>query len=284
MRERAAAGSVATLRGQIASGLFAARGCGERRFKPSSARVARGSGPGTDPIPIDQRRRKAASGIRARLPGRTGALRPALGKTPPRRSLSRVSRNLPTHGPAMRAGATQISTFTAAAAHALCFAGLAAAHFLAGRGALVADPERTLRLLVVLSLPFPPAHLPPLPTYSSVCEAPVVIAVFSYLRRMPTLLGAAPRLCPGICSPCRGVPNWLHLLSGTGYATNLLVTSHVSVYSSYINTITNCGKQDYNYDMLMHDLAVCSRSMCLRSIQKFLAECGFSHHPEFSQC
>ncbi|KAK3150360.1 hypothetical protein QOZ80_3AG0232240 [Eleusine coracana subsp. coracana] len=64
----------------------------------------------------------------------------------------------------MRAGATQISTFTAAAAHALCFAGLAAAHFLAGRGALVADPERTLRLLVV-------------------CEAPVVIAVFSYLRR-----------------------------------------------------------------------------------------------------
>ncbi|KAK3148491.1 hypothetical protein QOZ80_3BG0295710 [Eleusine coracana subsp. coracana] len=64
----------------------------------------------------------------------------------------------------MRAEATQISAFTAAAAHALCFAGLAAAHFLAGRGALVADPERTLRLLVV-------------------CEAPVVIAVFSYLRR-----------------------------------------------------------------------------------------------------
>jgi GPI ethanolamine phosphate transferase 2/3 subunit F len=50
----------------------------------------------------------------------------------------------------MRSEATQISAFTAAAAHALCFAGLAA-----GRGALVADPERALRLLVVLSLPFP---------------------------------------------------------------------------------------------------------------------------------
>ncbi|TVU48529.1 hypothetical protein EJB05_08167 [Eragrostis curvula] len=66
----------------------------------------------------------------------------------------------------MRAEGTQISASTAAAAHALCFAGLAAAHFLTGRGALVSDPERALRLLVV-------------------CEAPVVIAVFSYLRRDP---------------------------------------------------------------------------------------------------
>nr|XP_034572211.1 phosphatidylinositol-glycan biosynthesis class F protein isoform X2 [Setaria viridis] len=68
--------------------------------------------------------------------------------------------------PAMRAEATQISAFTTAAAHALCFAGLAVAHSLAGRGVLVSDPALALRLLVV-------------------CEAPVVIAVFSYLRRDP---------------------------------------------------------------------------------------------------
>ncbi|XP_062216906.1 uncharacterized protein LOC133917003 [Phragmites australis] len=64
----------------------------------------------------------------------------------------------------MRAEATQASAFTAGAVHVLCFAGLAAAHSLAGRGALVSDPALALRLLVV-------------------CEAPVVIAVFSYLRR-----------------------------------------------------------------------------------------------------
>ncbi|CAN6302458.1 unnamed protein product, partial [Urochloa humidicola] len=60
--------------------------------------------------------------------------------------------------------ATQISAFTAAGAHALCFAGLAVAHSLAGRGALVSDPALALRLLVV-------------------CEAPIVIAAYSYLRR-----------------------------------------------------------------------------------------------------
>ncbi|CAN6321621.1 unnamed protein product [Urochloa humidicola] len=59
---------------------------------------------------------------------------------------------------------TQIGAFTAAAAHALCFAGLAVAHSLAGRGALVSDPALALRLLVV-------------------CEAPIVIAAYSYLRR-----------------------------------------------------------------------------------------------------
>lgn len=66
----------------------------------------------------------------------------------------------------MSAGVTQTSALTAAAAHALCFAGLAAAYALAGRGALLSDPALALRLLVV-------------------CEAPVVIAVFSYLRRDP---------------------------------------------------------------------------------------------------
>ncbi|AQL09811.1 uncharacterized protein [Zea mays] len=64
----------------------------------------------------------------------------------------------------MRAEVTQISALTAVAAHVLCSAGLAAAHALAGRGALVSDPALALRLLVV-------------------CEAPIVIAVFSYLRR-----------------------------------------------------------------------------------------------------
>nr|CAB3497196.1 unnamed protein product [Digitaria exilis] len=64
----------------------------------------------------------------------------------------------------MRAQVSQISAVTAAAAHVLCLAGLAAAHALAGHGALVSNPPLSLRLLVV-------------------CEAPVVIAVFSYLRR-----------------------------------------------------------------------------------------------------
>lgn len=66
----------------------------------------------------------------------------------------------------MGAEATQISAFAAAAAHALCFAGLAAAHSFAGRGALISDPALALRLLVV-------------------CEAPLVIVVFSLLRRDP---------------------------------------------------------------------------------------------------
>ncbi|WVZ55295.1 hypothetical protein U9M48_005971 [Paspalum notatum var. saurae] len=66
----------------------------------------------------------------------------------------------------MSVGVTQISASTAAAAHALCFAGLAAGHALAGRGALISNPALALRLLVV-------------------CEAPVVIVVFSYLRRDP---------------------------------------------------------------------------------------------------
>jgi hypothetical protein len=47
----------------------------------------------------------------------------------------------------MRAEVTQISTLTAAVAHVLCFAGLAAAHALA------------LRLLVVFSLSLPSPHL-----------------------------------------------------------------------------------------------------------------------------
>ena len=59
----------------------------------------------------------------------------------------------------MRASVTEISAFTAAAAHVLCFAGLAAAHSLAGRGALVSDPARALRLLVVFPIPFPPPRL-----------------------------------------------------------------------------------------------------------------------------
>ncbi|KAF6998821.1 hypothetical protein CFC21_014908, partial [Triticum aestivum] len=66
----------------------------------------------------------------------------------------------------MGAEVAQISTFTAVAAHALCLAGLAAAHSLAGRDALVSDPAHALRLLVV-------------------CEAPLVIVVFSLLRRDP---------------------------------------------------------------------------------------------------
>ncbi|KAM0872135.1 hypothetical protein ACQ4PT_038947 [Festuca glaucescens] len=77
----------------------------------------------------------------------------------------------------MGAEATQISAFTAAAAHTLCFAGLAVAHSLAGRGALVSDPALALRLLVV-------------------CEAPLVIVVFSLLRRDPkhcSFLKAAAR-------------------------------------------------------------------------------------------
>ena len=56
----------------------------------------------------------------------------------------------------MRAESTQISALTAGAAHLLCFAGLAAAHALAGRGALVSDPALALRLLVVFSLTSPP--------------------------------------------------------------------------------------------------------------------------------
>jgi hypothetical protein len=49
----------------------------------------------------------------------------------------------------MGAEATQMSAATAAAAHAICLAGLAAAHSLAGPNALVSDPALTLRLLVV---------------------------------------------------------------------------------------------------------------------------------------
>ena len=49
----------------------------------------------------------------------------------------------------MGAEVTQLSAFAAASAHALCFAGLAVAHSLAGRGALVSDPALALRLLVV---------------------------------------------------------------------------------------------------------------------------------------
>ncbi|KAI4995344.1 hypothetical protein ZWY2020_035247 [Hordeum vulgare] len=64
----------------------------------------------------------------------------------------------------MGAEVAQIGAFTAVAAHALCLSGLAAAHSLAGRGALVSDPAHALRLVVV-------------------CEAPLVIVVFSLLRR-----------------------------------------------------------------------------------------------------
>ncbi|XP_047089302.1 phosphatidylinositol-glycan biosynthesis class F protein-like [Lolium rigidum] len=77
----------------------------------------------------------------------------------------------------MGAEATQIGAFTAAAAHALCLAGLAVAHSLAGPNALVSDPALALRLLVV-------------------CEAPLVIVVFSLLRRDPkhcSFLKAAAR-------------------------------------------------------------------------------------------
>ncbi|XP_006649325.1 phosphatidylinositol-glycan biosynthesis class F protein [Oryza brachyantha] len=73
--------------------------------------------------------------------------------------------------------ATQVSAFSAGVAHALCFAGLAAAHYLSGRGALVSDPAHALRLLVVF-------------------EAPLVIVVFSLLRRDPkgcSFLRAAAR-------------------------------------------------------------------------------------------
>uniref|UniRef100_A0A453J257 Uncharacterized protein n=1 Tax=Aegilops tauschii subsp. strangulata TaxID=200361 RepID=A0A453J257_AEGTS len=77
----------------------------------------------------------------------------------------------------MGAEVTQVSAFTAVLAHALCLAGLAAAHSLAGRGALLSDPAHALRLLVV-------------------CEAPLVIVVFSLLRRDPkrcSFLKAAAR-------------------------------------------------------------------------------------------
>ncbi|KAM3316125.1 hypothetical protein ACQJBY_034319 [Aegilops geniculata] len=77
----------------------------------------------------------------------------------------------------MGAQVAQISALAAVAAHALCLAGLAAAHTLAGRGALVSDPAHALRLLVV-------------------CEAPLVIVVFSLLRRDPkrcSFLKAAAR-------------------------------------------------------------------------------------------
>ncbi|KAM0900428.1 hypothetical protein ACQ4PT_020643 [Festuca glaucescens] len=50
----------------------------------------------------------------------------------------------------MGAEATQISAFTTAAAHTVCFVGLAVAHSLAGRGVLVSDPTLALRLLVFL--------------------------------------------------------------------------------------------------------------------------------------
>ncbi|KAI4971460.1 hypothetical protein ZWY2020_002374 [Hordeum vulgare] len=58
--------------------------------------------------------------------------------------------------------AAHIGAFTAVAAHALCLAGLAAAHFLTGRGTLVSDPAYALRILVIRSLPLSsPRH--PLP-------------------------------------------------------------------------------------------------------------------------
>uniref|UniRef100_A0A0D9VP24 Uncharacterized protein n=1 Tax=Leersia perrieri TaxID=77586 RepID=A0A0D9VP24_9ORYZ len=69
---------------------------------------------------------------------------------------------------------TQVSAIGAAAAHAICFAGIAAAHYFSGRGALVSDPVHTLRLLVAF-------------------EAPLVIAVFSLLRRDPKRCSAAAR-------------------------------------------------------------------------------------------
>ncbi|XP_051210477.1 uncharacterized protein [Lolium perenne] len=77
----------------------------------------------------------------------------------------------------MGAEVTQISAFTTAAAHTLCFACLAVAHSLAGRGALVSDPALALRLVVV-------------------CEVPLIIVVFSLLRRDPkhcSFLKAAAR-------------------------------------------------------------------------------------------
>ncbi|KAG8073294.1 hypothetical protein GUJ93_ZPchr0006g42976 [Zizania palustris] len=61
---------------------------------------------------------------------------------------------------------TQVSAFGAAAVHALCISGLTAAHCFSGRGALVSDPAHALGLLVVF-------------------EAPLVIAVFSLIRRDP---------------------------------------------------------------------------------------------------
>jgi phosphatidylinositol glycan class F len=63
----------------------------------------------------------------------------------------------------MGAEVTQISAFTTAAAHTLCFACLAVAHSLAGRGALVSDPALALRLVVVRFVPL--LTLPLLPTY-----------------------------------------------------------------------------------------------------------------------
>uniref|UniRef100_A0A0D3FDC1 Uncharacterized protein n=1 Tax=Oryza barthii TaxID=65489 RepID=A0A0D3FDC1_9ORYZ len=73
--------------------------------------------------------------------------------------------------------ATQVSASSAVAVHALCFAGIVAAHQLSGRGMLVSNPAYALRLLVVF-------------------EAPLVIAVFSLLRRNPkrcSFLKAAAR-------------------------------------------------------------------------------------------
>uniref|UniRef100_A0A0D9Z1K8 Phosphatidylinositol-glycan biosynthesis class F protein n=1 Tax=Oryza glumipatula TaxID=40148 RepID=A0A0D9Z1K8_9ORYZ len=73
--------------------------------------------------------------------------------------------------------ATQVSASSAVAVHALCFAGIVAAHQLSGRGMLVSNPAYALRLLVVF-------------------EAPLVIAVFSLLCRNPkrcSFLKAAAR-------------------------------------------------------------------------------------------
>nr|CAB3502144.1 unnamed protein product [Digitaria exilis] len=112
-------------------------------------------------LPVGHRPPSAKTGKPAAEIGKTTTL----GHTPPQLPpLSARARDLHKRGLAMPAQVTQISAVTAAAAHVLCLAGLAAAHALAGRGALVSNPALALRLLVV-------------------CEAPVVIAVFSYLRR-----------------------------------------------------------------------------------------------------
>jgi phosphatidylinositol glycan class F len=127
----------------------------------------------------------------------------------------------------MRASVTEISAFTAAAAHVLCFAGLAVAHSLAGPGAPVSDPARALRLLVV-------------------CEAPVVIAVFSYLRRDPkscSFFKAAARGLIGLpVAPCwRSEPvvsttSWLDYQSkchSLSWVKLLVILSSICFFSSF---------------------------------------------------
>ncbi|XP_051210476.1 uncharacterized protein [Lolium perenne] len=142
----------------------------------------------------------------------------------------------------MGAEVTQISAFTTAAAHTLCFACLAVAHSLAGRGALVSDPALALRLVVV-------------------CEVPLIIVVFSLLRRDPkhcSFLKAAARGLLGLPigaflnafgAVALGAPVGIKFWTATIYRSLLMSLFTVRCFCSGIliqqlplvhNKITNC--------------------------------------------